>query len=152
MLFILSLGGLQPGDARRGNLGVIGMVIAILATAIGNVLSGMPPPGGHRRHGRRGRAVGAVAKAAMTAMPQLVALLHSFVGLGGAGGHVEPVGGHEAATTGETVVHLIEIWLGVAIGAIIFTGSVIAWAKLKGSLSGKPLLLPGRHLLNPWCC
>ena len=155
VLFILSLGGLSNQEtARRGNLfGVIGMVIAILATAIiGNVLSWNATAWGLIAGTVAvGGAVGAVMakRVAMTAMPQLVALLHSFVGLAAVlVGMSSLVGGHEAATTGETVVHLIEIWLGVAIGAITFTGSVIAWAKLKGSLSGKPLLLPARHLLN----
>ena len=81
-------------------------------------------------------------------MPELVAILHSFVGLAavfvGLGSYVEG-NDHVGA---ELVVHLVEIWVGVAVGAITFTGSVIAWGKLRGSISGKPLLLPGRHVLN----
>ena len=146
VLFIMSLGGLSTQEsARRGNLyGIIGMVIAIGATFlhelvdINTLLIGSVAVGG---------VIGAVmaARVVMTGMPQLVAILHSFVGLAAV-----LVGISTYMTLGDRwdVVHGIEVWLGVAIGAITFTGSVIAWAKLRGSMSGTPLLLPGRHFIN----
>src|SRR5207244_10035580 len=90
----------------------------------------------------------------MTGMPELVAVLHSFVamaavlvGISSYLSHrplqpVEMLGGAEKASQ---LVSLLEIWVGVAVGSLTFTGSVIAWAKLRGPLSGRPLLLPGRH-------
>lgn len=156
MLFILSLGGLSKQEtAQRGNTyGIIGMILAVLTVLVGieqgdNLDLGKAAPllGGTILVGF---AIGGflAARVAMTAMPQLVAILHSFVGLAavfvGLSSYLDPAvppqGGH--------TVHLIEIWLGVAIGAITFTGSVIAWAKLRGSMSGTPLLLPARHALN----
>ena len=155
ILFINSLGGLSDQEtARRGNLyGIVGMVIAVVATAaIAGVTSWNATAWGLVVGPLLvGGVVGAAlaARVAMTAMPQLVALLHSFVGLAavlvGMSSYLGDPGAHHGA---ELVVHLIEIWLGVAIGAITFTGSVVAWAKLRGSMSGKPLLLPGRHALN----
>jgi H+-translocating NAD(P) transhydrogenase subunit beta len=150
ILFILSLGGLSTqASARRGNFyGMVGMVIAIAATALHPSIRAWGLMGGGVVVGG---AIGAVlaARVAMTAMPELVAILHSFVGLAavlvGMASHLEP---HEKLHGGELVAHSVEVWLGVAIGALTFTGSVVAWAKLRGSLSGRPLLLPGRHLLN----
>ncbi len=150
VLFIQSLGGLSNQEtARRGNIyGIVGMVLAIGATMLHprvealTLVIGAVAVGG---------AIGAVmaARVAMTAMPQLVAVLHSFVGLAavlvGISTFMDPGVHLEGA---EHLVHQLEIWIGVAIGSITFTGSVIAWAKLRGSLSGKPLLLPARHLLN----
>ena len=85
----------------------------------------------------------------MTGMPELVAMLHSFVGIAavlvGISSYIDP-GVHVEA--GKEIVHMIEIFVGVFIGAITFTGSIVAFLKLKGSLSGKPLTLPGRHMLN----
>ncbi|HEX8566021.1 MAG TPA: NAD(P)(+) transhydrogenase (Re/Si-specific) subunit beta [Pyrinomonadaceae bacterium] len=148
-LFILSLGGLSRQEtARRGNLyGILGMIIALIATAakmdfgsyvyLGAVL--IP-----------GAAIGALvaSRVQMTAMPQLVAILHSFVGLAAVlVGFATYLGNHEISTD-EVSIHKIEIFLGVIIGAVTFTGSIIAFAKLQGTLSGKPLMLPGRHLLN----
>ena len=150
ILFILSLGGLSNQEtARRGNVyGIIGMVIALVATCLNpHVTLNMVLIGTIGV----GAVIGAVlaARVAMTAMPELVALLHSFVGLAavlvGISSYVEPV---EALEGSAHVVHSIEIYIDVVIGAITFTGSVIAWAKLKGLLSGSPLLLPGRHVLN----
>jgi NAD(P) transhydrogenase subunit beta len=145
VLFIMSLGGLSTQEtARRGNVyGIIGMAIAIVATfltqglAINTLLIGAVAVGG---------LIGAVlaARVVMTGMPQLVAILHSFVGLAAVLVGISTYMAHPDAG----VVHGIEVWLGVAIGAITFTGSVIAWAKLRGSMSGTPLLLPGRHLIN----
>jgi NAD(P) transhydrogenase subunit beta len=146
VLFIMSLGGLSTQEsARRGNLyGIIGMIIAVAATFlhadvdINTLLIASVAIGG---------VIGAIlaVRVVMTGMPQLVAILHSFVGLAAV-----LVGISTYMTLGEQwdVVHGIEVWLGVAIGAITFTGSVIAWAKLRGSMSGTPLLLPGRHFIN----
>ena len=149
VLFILSLGGLSAQEtARRGNTyGVLGMTLAVLATAMDprislstTLLVAMGVGG----------AIGAAlaARVVMTAMPQLVALLHSFVGLAavlvGISTALDPAGGDVSSP----VVHGIEIWLDVAIGALTFTGSVVAWGKLDGRISGAPLLLPARHQLN----
>jgi H+-translocating NAD(P) transhydrogenase subunit beta len=150
VLFIQSLGGLSNQEtARRGNtFGILGMALAIGATALHprvealSLVIGAVAIGG---------TIGAVmaARVAMTAMPQLVAVLHSFVGLAavlvGVSTFMAPA---ETLHGAERLVHQVEIWLGVAIGSITFTGSVVAWAKLRGSLSGSPLLLPGRHWLN----
>jgi NAD(P) transhydrogenase subunit beta len=93
---------------------------------------------------------GLARRVEMTGMPELVAMLHSFVGLAavlvGFSTYLDPHEQHMDSL--QQVVHSIEIWVGIAVGAITLTGSIIAWAKLKGSLSGKPLLLPGRHALN----
>jgi NAD(P) transhydrogenase subunit beta len=145
VLFIMSLSGLSTQEtARRGNVfGIIGMAIAMGATFLASglqinaLLMGAVVLGG---------AVGAglAARVVMTGMPQLVAILHSFVGLAAVLVGISTYMAHPDSGA----VHAIEVWLGVAIGAITFTGSIIAWAKLRGSLSGTPLLLPGRHLLN----
>jgi len=150
VLFVLSLGGLsQQETARRGNLyGLIGMALAIAATLAHPAMQswGLSAAGVIG-----GGVIGAVLaqRVAMTAMPELVAILHSFVGLAavlvGISSYLAP--GHPLHGA-EEMVHLVEIWLGVAIGAVTFTGSVVAWAKLRGTLGGKPTLLPGRHVLN----
>ena len=150
ILFILSLAGLsQQETARRGNIyGFIGMVIAIVVTILG-IQSGnyavLFPA----------MIVGALAgvfvasRVEMTQMPQLVAMLHSFVGLAavlvGLASYLDP-GSHFEGT--EKTIHEVEIFLGVFIGAITFTGSIIAFGKLQGTISGKPLTLPARHWLN----
>ncbi len=98
-----------------------------------------------------GAAVGALvaSRVQMTAMPQLVAILHSFVGAAAVFvGIATYLGPHPPMTPAEESVHLVEIFVGVCIGAITFTGSVIAFGKLQGNISGRPLILPGRHLLN----
>ncbi len=150
ILFILSLGGLsQQETARRGNIfGVIGMVIAIVATIVGIHTSGYAVlfPA---------MIVGALigvfvaSRVEMTQMPQLVAMLHSFVGLAavlvGVASFLDP-GAHFEGT--EKTIHEVEIFLGMFIGAITFTGSIVAFGKLQGTISGKPLMLPGRHWLN----
>ena len=150
VLFILSLGGLSNQEtAKRGNLyGIIGMVLAIGATAFGAgltnyvaLISVLIP----------GVLIGAVmaSRVEMTAMPELVAMLHSFVGLAavlvGIGNYLQPEAGLVGA---EETIHLVEIYVGVFIGAVTFTGSVVAFGKLKAIISSKPLTLPGRHLLN----
>lgn len=148
-LFILSLGGLsQQETARRGNwYGIIGMLIALVATAFamkdGNyaLLAGVLIPGA---------IIGAVlaSRVQMTSMPQLVAILHSFVGLAAVLVGFATYLGHQQIAEGEKLIHLAEIFIGVCIGSITFTGSVIAFAKLQGTISGKPLLIPGRHIIN----
>ncbi len=144
VLFILSLRGLSSQEtARRGNLyGIVGMAIAVLATLTSGDIAAyeyvIPAVG-------VAAIIGALlaARVAMTAMPELVALLHSFVGLAAVlVGFAFFLGGH----TGKVL--LIEIFIDVFIGALTFTGSVLAFAKLRGTVSGKPLLLPGRHVLN----
>jgi NAD(P) transhydrogenase subunit beta len=160
VLFILALRGLSnPETSRRGNrLGMIGMALAVGTTlltlwgrgaldpvTIGMILGGVAIGGG----------IGVVVarKIAMTAMPQLVAAFHSLVGLAAclvavaaiytpaAYGIADPAGGVKLES-------LIELSIGLAIGAVTFTGSLIAFAKLNGNMSGAPILLPARHLLN----
>jgi NAD(P) transhydrogenase subunit beta len=148
-LFILSLGGLSRQEtARRGNLyGILGMLIALVATAAQMKLNSFAVLGAVLIPGA---IIGAAlaSRVQMTAMPQLVAILHSFVGLAAVlVGFATYLGGHDVSAE-EVSIHKIEIFLGVIIGAITFTGSIIAFAKLQGTLSGKPLMLPARHLLN----
>jgi NAD(P) transhydrogenase subunit beta len=150
-LFILSLGGLSNQEsARRGNLyGIIGMVIALLATAAGAGVSGA----GYGMLAAAlvpGAIIGAVlaSRVAMTSMPELVAVLHSFVGLAAVLVGIASYLGPNTLSGTELTIHQIEIYVGVFVGAITFTGSVIAFGKLRESISGKPLLLPARHWLN----
>ncbi len=155
VLFIMSLRGLSsPATSRKGNLyGMIGMAIAIVVTllaakpSLGSailILAGIGIGGG----------IGAVTarKIAMTEMPQLVAAFHSLVGLAAVFVAAGALYAPEAFGIGAIGhVHgqaLVEMSLGVAIGAITFTGSVIAFAKLNGNMSGKPILLPMRHVVN----
>jgi NAD(P) transhydrogenase subunit beta len=150
VLFILSLGGLSHQEsARRGNLyGVAGIVIAVVATlaSVGDggitaiVIAVL-----------LGAAIGIplANKVEMTQMPQLVALLHSFVGLAavlvGFSGYIEPL----IATSGaEHSIKLVEVFVGVFIGAVTFTGSLIACGKLDGRIASKALTLPARHEMN----
>ncbi len=152
VLFIVSLGGLSTQEsARRGNtFGMIGMALAVLATLL-HPRVGLVGGAGIGGAVAVGGAIGAVlaARVAMTAMPELVALLHSFVGLAavlvGVSTFLDPGKHVEGAAAW---VHGIEIFLDIGIGAITFTGSIVAWAKLSGRLGGKPTLLPGRHALN----
>jgi len=149
VLFILSLGGLsQQETARRGNLyGIIGMAIALLATAAKMDVTGytilavaLVP----------GAVIGAIvaSRVQMTSMPQLVAALHSFVGMAAVlVGFATYRGAHTVESGGE-FIHLLEIFLGVCIGSITFTGSVIAFAKLQGTIGGKPFIIPFRHYVN----
>jgi len=148
-LFILSLGGLAKQEtARRGNwYGIIGMLIALAATAFGIKYEGLPVLAAALVPGL---IIGAIlaSRVQMTAMPQLVAILHSFVGLAAVLVGFATYLGDAHIAADELSIHLVEIFIGVCIGAVTFTGSVIAFAKLQGTLSGKPLLLPGRHLIN----
>jgi NAD(P) transhydrogenase subunit beta len=148
-LFILSLGGLSRQEtARRGNIyGIVGMLIALAATAAAMDPSGWPILGGVLIVGA---LIGATlaSRVQMTSMPELVAILHSFVGLAavlvGFGTYL----GESSIPQNELLVHHIEIFIGVCIGSITFTGSVIAFLKLRGSIGGKPFMLPGRHFIN----
>src|SRR3954469_1826110 len=154
ILFILSLGGLSnPETSRRGNLyGMIGMTIAVLATVLGPQVT----KGGYAW------IVGALAVGAvigifaartvkMTQMPELVALMHSLVGLAavliGYANYIDPAAtGHLQGA--EKTIHELEIYIGVLIGAITFSGSLIAFGKLSARITGKPVLIPARHWIN----
>jgi H+-translocating NAD(P) transhydrogenase subunit beta len=154
ILFILSLGGLSnPESSRRGNFyGMIGMAIAVLATVFGPNLTaaGLPWILGALVVGA---AIGVYAARVvkMTQMPELVALMHSLVGLAavliGYANYIDP-----AATAhfqgAEKTIHELEIYIGVLIGAITFSGSLIAFGKLSAKIRGKPVLMPGRHWVN----
>ena len=152
ILFILSLGGLaNPETARRGNLfGIIGMTLAVLATILGPRVS---PAGYAWIIGALvvGGSIGlyAAKKVQMTQMPELVALMHSLVGLAAClVGFASYVDTSVAFTGAEKSIHEVEIYLGILIGAITFSGSIIAFGKLSGKIGGKPLMLPGRHWMN----
>jgi NAD(P) transhydrogenase subunit beta len=150
VLFILALGGLSNQEtARRGNwYGIAGMTIALLATIFGVVtrhyelLLGALVIGG---------SIGILLarRVQMTQMPELVAILHSLVGLAavavGFANFMDPTVHHTGV---ELTIHDIETYLGILIGAVTFSGSVIAFGKLSGRIGGKPLTLPGRHLFN----
>jgi H+-translocating NAD(P) transhydrogenase subunit beta len=150
MLFILSLSGLSNQEsARKGNYyGMLGMAIAIIATtlsgsvtAFGILVAGLIVGG----------AIGARAalKVEMTQMPELVAIMHSLVGMAAVlVGYANFMDSAITITGIEKTIHEIEIYIGVLIGAITFSGSVIAFGKLSEKISGKPMLLPGRHWFN----
>ncbi len=150
ILFILALSGLSSNEnARRGNLyGMLGMTLAVIATVFSDVVTSywiilicMLP----------GAVLGFVLarKVKMTQMPQLVAILHSLVGLAAVS-----VGFSTFLDTGlhftgtEKTIHDIEVYIGIFIGGMTFTGSVIAFGKLSALISSKPVLLPARHSLN----
>jgi len=155
VLFILALRGLSsPATSRRGNrFGMAGMLIAVVTTLITHEIAGLP------------EIIGAIAiggiigfvtarRIRMTAMPQLVAAFHSLVGLAavlvGVAAYFNPEAFGILDGSGLDILaqSRIEMGLGVAIGAITFSGSVIAFAKLNGNMSGSPILLPGRHIIN----
>src|SRR4051812_49794080 len=156
VLFILSLRGLSsPATSRRGNfLGMAGMVIAVITT-----LANHPPADGLAwvlviLGIAIGGGIGAVIarRVPMTSMPELVAAFHSLVGMAAvlvaAGAFYAPEA-FDIGTPGH--IHgasLVEMSLGVAIGALTFTGSVIAFLKLSARMSGAPIILPGRHVIN----
>jgi NAD(P) transhydrogenase subunit beta len=150
VLFILSLSGLSGQEtARRGNAyGIAGMLIAVAVTALSQVENFGVLAGGIAV----GALIGAVlaARVAMTSMPELVAILHSFVGLAAV---LVGVASYLASnqpfpSTAEAVIHELEVYVGVFVGAITFTGSIVAFGKLRGTIGSKPLLLPGRHVIN----
>jgi NAD(P) transhydrogenase subunit beta len=151
ILFILSLSGLSSQEsAKRGVLfGIVGMIVAIIATVMGQGVEG------------HAYIIGAIAvasvigimlarKVEMTAMPQLVAILHSFVGLAavlvGIGSYLDPA--TQTLSGAEHTIHLVEVFVGIFIGAITFTGSIIAWGKLDGKIPSKPWSFAGLQMMN----
>ncbi|KHT64272.1 pyridine nucleotide transhydrogenase [Photobacterium gaetbulicola] len=149
VLFIMSLAGLSKQEtARSGNYyGIAGMAIALIATIFGPesqgtvwVIIAMIIGG----------AIGIyyARRVEMTEMPELVAILHSFVGMAAVLVGFNTYFDHGELTGVMLNIHLVEIFLGVFIGAVTFTGSVVAFGKLRGSISSKPLMLPHRHKLN----
>ena len=156
ILFIMALRGLSsPVTSRAGNRnGMIGMAIAIATTLAVSSVQGIMTWGMIAAGVAIGGIIGAIIarRIAMTAMPQLVAAFHSLVGLAAVLVAFAALFSPEAYHIGEAAhIHaqsLIEMTLGVAIGAVTFSGSVIAFAKLNGNMSGAPIILPARHLLN----
>jgi len=152
ILFILSLGGLSnPETSRRGNLfGMVGMALAVLATVFGPRVSPAAIPwiiAALVVGGSIGLYAAKVVK--MTQMPELVALMHSLVGLAAClVGFASYVDTSIQLAGAEKVIHEVEIYVGILIGAVTFSGSLIAFGKLNGKIGGKPLLLPARHWLN----
>lgn len=152
ILFILSLGGLSnPETSRRGNLfGMVGMALAVLATVFGPRVSSSGIAwivGALVIGGGIGLYAAKVVK--MTQMPELVALMHSLVGLAAClVGFASYVDTSIQLQGAEKIIHEVEIYVGILIGAVTFSGSLIAFGKLNGKIGGKPLLLPGRHWLN----
>ena len=155
-LFIMALRGLSsPASSRQGNMfGMIGMAIAMLTS-----LAASPPSGfigwvllvlGLGIGGGIGAVV--ARRIEMTAMPQLVAFFHSLVGLAAVlvafGAFLAPEAFHIGTTNSIRAASLVEMSIGAAIGAITFTGSIIAFLKLDGRMSGKPIMLPQRHVIN----
>ncbi|EOE0521862.1 Re/Si-specific NAD(P)(+) transhydrogenase subunit beta [Providencia stuartii] len=150
ILFIFSLAGLSRHESsQRGNTyGIAGMAIALLATIFG-------PDSANIGWMIVAMAIGAVIgirlakKVEMTEMPELVAILHSFVGLAavlvGFNSFIASEGHADAVMEN---IHLTEVFLGIFIGAVTFTGSVVAYGKLSGKISSKPMMLPNRHKLN----
>ena len=154
ILFVLSLGGLSNQQtALRGNLyGMVGMTLAVLATVLGPKVSaaGIPWVAGAMVVGGL-IGVYAARTVQMTQMPELVALMHSMVGMAavlvGVATFIDPEAskGLEGAARS---IHEMEIYVGVFIGAVTFSGSIIAFGKLSGRIGGNPMLLPGRHWMN----
>ncbi|MBT0326660.1 Re/Si-specific NAD(P)(+) transhydrogenase subunit beta, partial [Vibrio campbellii] len=156
LFFILSLAGLSKQEsARKGNYyGIAGMAIALIATIFSPnaegfvwVIIAMVIGGSIGIHYAK--------KVEMTQMPELVAILHSFVGMAavlvGYNSYLEPpapVSTDLAGIHAEHVIHLVEVFLGVFIGAVTFTGSVVAFGKLRGTISSSPLNLPHKHKMN----
>lgn len=156
ILFIFSLAGLSKHEtSKQGNtFGVVGMAIALIATIFGPYSSNV---GWILTAMVIGGAIGIylAKKVEMTEMPELVAILHSFVGLAAVlvgfnsyivGPHLEGVSPEELQVV--LNIHHVEVFLGIFIGAVTFTGSVVAFGKLRGTISSKPLMLPHRHKLN----
>ena len=152
ILFILSLGGLSnPESSRRGNLyGMIGMTIAVLATIFGPRVTAAGYPwiiGAMVVGGGIGLYAAKVVK--MTQMPELVALMHSLVGLAAClVGFASYIDTSAPLAGAEKTIHELEIYIGILIGAVTFSGSLIAFGKLNGKIGGSPMLLPGRHWMN----
>ena len=150
VLFILSLGGLSNQESAKRAVwyGIAGMAIAIIATVMGPQVEFSSILIGAIAVGAFAGAVVAM-RVEMTGMPQLVAALHSFVGLAAVFIAVNSdLDVPEFPTMAERVIHEVEVFLGAFIGAVTFTGSIVAYGKLSGRLDGKALILPGRHLFN----
>ncbi len=150
VLFILALGGLSnPETARQGNIyGIIGMGIAVAATVLGVVTANYLVLGGSVLVGST-IGIMLARRVKMTEIPELVAILHSLVGLAAVFVCFANFLGHSGPQTGaEKTIHDIETYIGVLIGAVTFAGSIIAFGKLNGKIGGKPLTLPGRHWFN----
>ncbi|MGF1479432.1 MAG: NAD(P)(+) transhydrogenase (Re/Si-specific) subunit beta [Cyanophyceae cyanobacterium] len=151
ILFILSIGGLSHQEtSRRGNLyGIIGMLVAFGATALSAGVTG-----GYGLLAAvigLGVVIGAIAAStvAMTGLPEMVGLFNSFVGLAAVlVGFSEYIQIPPTELGGELAIHQVEIYVGILIGAVTFTGSVVAFAKLRGLVSSKPVTLPARNWLN----
>ena len=150
IFFILALAGLSKQEtAKNGNMfGMIGMAIALIATIFSEDVNGLI----WIIIAMLGGAIVGIYKAKkveMTQMPELIALLHSFVGLTAVlVGFNSFIQSDMLENPDMETVHLIEVFLGVFIGAVTFTGSIVAWGKLKGKISGKPMMLPHKHMLN----
>ncbi|WP_281646515.1 Re/Si-specific NAD(P)(+) transhydrogenase subunit beta [Parendozoicomonas sp. Alg238-R29] len=151
VFFVLSLKGLSAHEsAQQGNYyGIAGMAIAVLATIASDAVTGyfmliVAVGVGGFIGMQKAKSV------EMTEMPQLVALLHSFVGMAAIliswSGYIDPAASE--LTGAELTIHLVEIYLGIFIGSVTFTGSLVAWGKLNGQISGSPLILPFRHGMN----
>jgi H+-translocating NAD(P) transhydrogenase subunit beta len=148
VLFILSLAGLSAQEsARRGNgFGIVGMALAVAVTVFSQNMhyAWLAAAVGV------GAMIGAIlaARVQMTSMPELVAALHSFVGLAavlvGFGSYLMP----GPVGSAQRFIHEIEVLVGVFVGAVTFTGSVVAFGKLRGIIRSRPLMIPGRHWLN----
>ena len=153
VLFILALGGLSNQEKAKRAVwyGIFGMAIAVAATIFGNKVFLTEWLDWLIGAIVIGSAIGVIVakKVQMTGMPQLVAALHSFVGLAavfiGINSALLP---HSGFSSSELTIHNIEVFLGVFIGAITFTGSIIAFGKLSELITGKALILPARHALN----
>ena len=160
ILFILSLGGLSSQEsAKRGVMfGIVGMIVAIIATVLGEGVAGQV-------YIIVAIAIASVIglmlarKVEMTAMPQLVAILHSFVGLAavlvGFGSYLDPhthitkeMDPIHGLSNAERTIHLVEVFIGIFIGAITFTGSIVAWGKLDGKVPSKPWSFKGLQTMN----
>ncbi len=153
VLFILALGGLSNQEKAKRAVwyGIVGMMIAVFATIYGNEVFFTEWLNWLIAAIIVGSLIGAIVakKVQMTGMPQLVAALHSFVGLAavfiGINSAMLP---HSEMTSTQYMIHNVEVFIGVFIGAITFTGSIVAFGKLSELITGKALILPGRHLLN----
>ena len=153
VLFILALGGLSNQEKAKRAVwyGIVGMAIAVFATIYGNQVFFTEWLNWLIAAILVGSIIGAIVakKVQMTGMPQLVAALHSFVGLAavfiGINSAMLP---HSDMNSTQYMIHNVEVFIGVFIGAITFTGSIVAFGKLSELITGKALILPGRHLLN----
>jgi len=150
VLFILALGGLKNQESAKRAVwfGIIGMAVAFFATIFG---AGVTIDIVLVLTVAVGAIIGVIVaqRVEMTGMPELVAALHSFVGLAAVLiGLNSDMTAHDFPSYAEQIIHEVEIFLGVFIGAITFTGSIIAYGKLSGKIDGKALILPGRHAWN----